>query len=73
MHPRLFFECTCLFLEPANGRGEMGVDGRRQAVVAPLRFELLARTEVLCGRHATRADDPQKLVEVPVGWIGLRG
>ena len=43
----------------------MSVHGGSQAVVAPLFLELLAAAEVLGRRHASRADNPQQLVEVP--------
>jgi hypothetical protein len=47
----------------------VGIDGGSQAVVAPLFLELLAAAEVLGRRHASRADNPQQLVEVPGGEI----
>ena len=55
--------------KPSNGGGEVGIDGGSQAVVAPLFLELLAAAEVLGRRHASRADNPQQLVEVPGGEI----
>ena len=49
-----------------DGAGEVGVDGRGEAVVVPVVLRLLAARKVLRRHHAPRADDAEQLVEVRV-------
>ena len=53
---------------PTNRGGEVGVEGRRQAVVVVLWGRHLPAAKVGRLRHATRRHDAHQLVEVGVLW-----